>query len=283
MGFDQQHDAWSGQQVEINAPEPRPPLRLRSLSLGDRMKRIVMFGLLCIVMLSCSRQEAGPESSVPTDTPLHQVAVYTLAVPEPSGLAYNSKNNTLMTVSDQNSTVYEMDFTGSIIKSMVIPSTDMEGIALSSNCDTMYIAEETNELIAKYLINGTKLSSFSAKVATVLKHGPEGVTVDKNNHVFVLNEKLPMMILEYNDGREVWRKEINYTTDCSDIFYEYSTDCFWIVSDESQKVIKLTLAGDLLGSWCIPFTKGEGLTIVQNKIYIVNDMDGKLYVFDKPM
>jgi len=188
-----------------------------------------------------------------------------------------------MTVSDQNSTVYEMDFTGHILKSMVIPSTDMEGIALSANCDTMYIAEETNEIISIYSINGTKLSSFSANVATVVKHGPEGVTVDKNNHVFVLNEKLPMMILEYNQGREVWRKEINYTTDCSDIFYEYSTDCFWIVSDESQKVIKLTRGGDLLGSWWIPFTKGEGLTIVQEKIYIVNDADNKMYVFEKPI
>ena len=246
------------------------------------MKSILAVVALSLVALNCSRQEAGPESVVSTDPPLHQVAVYALAVPEPSGLAYNSKNNSLMTVSDQNSTVYEMDFTGRILKSMVIPSTDMEGIALSANCDTMYIAEETNELIAKYLVSGTKLSSFPASVATVVKHGPEGVTVDKNNHVFVLNEKLPMMILEYNQGREVWRREINYTTDCSDLFYEYSTDCFWIISDESQKVIKLTRSGELLGSWSIPFTKGEGLTIVQDKIYIVNDGENKLYVFDKP-
>jgi uncharacterized protein YjiK len=247
------------------------------------MKRILFVGALSLAVLSCSRHPSGPESSVPTGTPLHQVAVYAIDVPEPSGLAYNSKNNTLMTVSDQNSTVYEMDFTGRIIKSTVVPSTDMEGIALSANCDTMYIAEETNEIIAKYLVSGVKLSSFGAKVATVLKHGPEGVTVDKNNHVFVLNEKLPMMVLEYVEGREVWRKEINYTTDCSDIFYENSTDCFWIVSDESQMVIKLTKTGDLLGSWSIPFTKGEGLTIVQDKIYIVNDAENRLYIFDKPM
>jgi len=133
------------------------------------------------------------------------------------------------------------------------------------------------------LINGTKLSSFPVNVATVLKHGPEGVTVDKNNHVFVLNEKLPMMILEYNQGKEVWRKEISYTIDCSDIFYEASTDCFWIVSDESMRVIKLSRSGDLLGAWSVPFTKGEGLAIVQNRIYIVNDAENKMYVFDKPM
>ena len=210
------------------------------------------------------------------------VAEYTTAVPEPSGLVYNSKNNTLMTVSDQNSTVYEIDFTGKVLRSMVIPSSDMEGIVLSAGCDTMYIAEETKELITTYLVNGTKLSSFPVNVATVLSHGPEGVTLDNNNHIFVLNEKQPMMILEYYQGKEVSRREINYSTDCSDIFYEASTDCFWIVSDESKKVFKMNRDGVVLSEWLIPFEKGEGITFANGKMYIVNDADAKLYIFSKP-
>ncbi|MCX6134416.1 MAG: SdiA-regulated domain-containing protein [Ignavibacteriales bacterium] len=247
------------------------------------MKKQLVMVFLALLSWTCTRQEPGGGIISPAVTSLVQVAVYNIEVPEPSGLVYNSKNNTLMTVSDGNSTVYEIDFTGRILKSLVVPSSDMEGITLSSNCDTMYIAEETNQIITKYLINGTKLSSFPVNVATVLKHGPEGVTVDKNNHVFVLNEKFPTMILEYNQGKEVWRKEINFTLDCSDIFYESSTDCFWIVSDESMRVIKMSRSGDLLGSWSVPFTKGEGLAIVQNKIYIVNDAENKMYVFDKPI
>jgi uncharacterized protein YjiK len=244
-------------------------------------KRIVIL-IAGFLSWSCTRQEPDAGLVIPAVPALVQVAVHNLDVPEPSGLAYNSKDNALMTVSDGNSTVYELDFTGRVLKSYVVASSDMEGIALSANCDTMYIAEETNQLITKYLINGTKLSSFPVNVATVVKHGPEGVTVDKNNHVFALNEKFPMMIVEYNQGKEVWRKEINYTIDCSDIFYETSTDCFWIVSDESMRVIKVSRNGDLLGSWSVPFTKGEGLAIVQNKIYIVNDAENKMYVFDKP-
>jgi len=247
------------------------------------MRNVLVIAIISVMSFGCSRPESGVQTVIPTATPLNKIAEYATTVPEPSGLVYNSKNNTLMTVSDQNSTVYEMDFTGRILNSIVIPSSDMEGIALSANCDTMYIAEETKELVTTYLVNGTKLSSFPVNVATELKHGPEGVTVDKNNHIFVLNEKLPMMILEYDQGKEVSRKEINFSTDCSDIFYEYSTDCFWIVSDESQLVFKLSRSGALLGEWSVPFTKGEGLTIVQNKIYIVNDLDGKLYIFDKPM
>ena len=247
------------------------------------MKKQLVIVFLGLLSWSCARQEPDAGILSPAVNALVQVAVYNIEVREPSGLAYNSKNNTLMTVSDGNSTVYEMDFTGRIIKSFAIQSSDLEGIALSANCDTMYVAEETNQLITTYLINGTKLSSFPVNVATVLSHGPEGVTVDKNNHVFVLNEKFPTMILEYNQGKEVWRKEINYTIDCSDIFYELSTDCFWIVSDESQRVVKLSRAGSLLGEWSIPVPKGEGLTIVQNKIYIVSDSENKLYVFQKPI
>jgi uncharacterized protein YjiK len=247
------------------------------------MKNRFLLVLLGLLSLTCARQEPDGGIVSPAVNSLVQVAVYSIDVPEPSGLMYNSKNNTLMTVSDGNSTVYELDFTGRVLKSLVVSSSDMEGIALSANCDTMYIAEETNQVISKYLVNGTKLSSFPVNVATVVKHGPEGVTVDRNNHVFALNEKFPMMIVEYNQGKEVWRKEINYTIDCSDIFYETSTDCFWIVSDESMRVIKLSRNGDLLGTWSVPFTKGEGLAIVQNKIYIVNDAENKMYVFDKPL
>jgi uncharacterized protein YjiK len=253
------------------------------LCFNTTMLRHISILSIAVLALGCSRSD--PEGATVTSkaTPLVKVAEYATAVPEPSGLVYNSKTNTLMTVSDQNSTVYELDFTGTVVKSMVIPSTDMEGIALSSNCDTMYIAEETSELISKYLMTGAKLMSFPSAVATVVKHGPEGVTVDQNNHVFVINEKLPTMLLEYNQGREVSRKDINYTTDLSDIFYDAATDCFWIVSDESEEVIKISRTGALLGKWSVPFAKGEGLTIVQNKIYIINDSDGKLYVFDKPM
>jgi len=247
------------------------------------MKKQLLIVFLGLLSWSCARQEPDAGILSPAVNALVQVAVYNLEVPEPSGLVYNIKNNTLMTVSDANSTVYEMDFLGRIIKSFAIQSSDLEGIALSANCDTMYVAEETNQLITTYLINGTKLSSFPVNVATVLSHGPEGVTVDKNNHVFVLNEKFPTMILEYNQGKEVWRKEINYTIDCSDVFYELSSDCFWIVSDESRRVIKLSRNGSLLGEWSIPFVKGEGLAIVQNKIYIVNDSENKLYVFEKPI
>ncbi|MFH0992674.1 MAG: SdiA-regulated domain-containing protein [bacterium] len=137
-------------------------------------------------------------------------------------------------------------------------------------------------MVTAYLTNGTKISSFMVKVATVPNNALEGVTIDKRNHLFILNEKAPRLMLEYYRGQELARKEITAALDLSDIFYKEQANCLWIVSDESQKVLKLDMNGTVLSEYSIPFSKGEGITIVQNKLYIISDADGKLYVFQKP-
>ncbi|MCO6446535.1 MAG: SdiA-regulated domain-containing protein, partial [Ignavibacterium album] len=73
-----------------------------------------------------------------------------------------------------------------------------------------------------------------------------------------------------------------YTLDISDIYYDEICNCIWIISDESKRILKLSTTGELLKQWEIPFTKGEGITIVNEKIYVVNDSNSKMYVFQKP-
>jgi uncharacterized protein YjiK len=245
-----------------------------------KIKSIIL--LLGVLILCCNRN--GPDSvSTPDIQSLNPINTYNIAIPEPSGLVYNSKDSVLMVVSDANSTVSKLDFTGRVLHSMIIQSSDLEGIALSANCDTMYVAEETNQLITKYLPDGTKLSSFPVNVATNIKHGPEGVTINKNGKIVVINEKLPCLILEFDGtGNELGRKELNYSTDLSDIFYCLADSCYWIVSDESKMLMKLSDVWVLIKAWNIPVNKAEGVVIVNEKIYIVSDSDAKMYVFQKP-
>ncbi len=188
-----------------------------------------------------------------------------------------------MVVSDGRPDIYEIGFTGITLSTIPASGSDMEGITLSKNCDTIYVVEEKKKLVTSFNLNGTKLTSFSANVATIDNNALEGITINKtSNQLIVINEKNPRMILKFNGSTEIWRKTIDYTLDISDIYYEDSTNCFWIISDESQKIIKLSSTGDLIKEWEIPFTKGEGITIVNDKIYVVNDLDGKLYVFQRP-
>jgi uncharacterized protein YjiK len=246
------------------------------------MKKPLVILVLGFLSCSCIREEPGSGIVAPAVTALVQFAVYNTSVPEPSGLAYNAQRNSLMTVSDGNSTIYEIDFTGRILRSFVVSGSDLEGIALSAGGDTIYVVEERNLLVSSFLSNGTKLSSFPVNVATNLSNGLEGVALDKRNHLFVVNEKLPRMLLEYYQGQELSRKEITSATDLSDVFYEEGADCLWIVSDESKKVMKLSTSGTVLAEYSIPFPKGEGIAIVHDKIYIICDADGKMYVFQKP-
>jgi len=245
------------------------------------MKPIVVL-LVGLLAWSCARKEPTGAVDAPAVTPLVQVAVYDTEVPEPSGLAYDPRRNVLMTVSDANSTIYDLDFTGRILRSFVVDGSDLEGIALSPAGDTIYVVEERNQLVSMFSAGGTKFFSFPVKVASNAGNALEGIAVDKRNHLFIVNEKLPRLLLEYYRGQEVSRVEITASIDLSDVFYEEQTNHLWIVSDESKKVMKMTTSGTLLAEYSIPFTKGEGITIVQDKIYIVCDTDGKLYVFQKP-
>lgn len=253
----------------------------------SKKSKIILKKILFIVsllLIGCSRD--NPESIInpPNIQKIFPINSYSLTITEPSGIAFNSKNSTLMVVSDGNPDIYEIDFSGVLISKVVASGSDMEGIALSKNCDTIYVVEEKKKQVTAFDLSGNKLFSFSVDVATSDNSALEGITIDtKSNTLYVINEKDPRMILGYSNLTEIWRKSIDYASDISDIWYESSSSCFWLISDESAKIMKLSLNGDLISQWEIPFTKGEGITIVNDKLYVVNDFDGKLYVFQKPI
>lgn len=245
--------------------------------------RFVFIVLIMSILIGCSRDNPETITNPLVIQKIFPINEYALTIPEPSGVAYNSKNNSLMVVSDGRPDIYEINFAGITLNTIAASGSDMEGITLSTTCDTIYVVEEKKKLVTSFDLVGNKIASFSADVATIDNNALEGITINKSsNQLFVINEKDPRMILGYNNSTEFWRKSIDYALDISDIYREDSTNCFWLISDESQKIMKLSSTGELLKEWEIPFTKGEGITIVGDKIYIVNDLDGKLYVFQKP-
>jgi uncharacterized protein YjiK len=246
------------------------------------MKLLMAICFFLVTILGCQNKPSNKNVSSRGITSLSLIDEFKTEIPEPSGLAYNSKTNTLYTVSDGNSTVYEIDFTGKILNSHKIDNVDLEGIAFSDNCDTMYVVDEAYNYVSQYLMDGKKLYTFSVNVATNPHHSVEGITVDDKNHLIVLNEKKPCLIMEFVNQKRLASKEINNTEDCSGICYDKALSCFWLISDESQKVIKLSNKLETLAEYSISFKKGEGIAVVGDKIFIVNDDNGKLYVFQKP-
>ncbi|HLP15015.1 MAG TPA: SdiA-regulated domain-containing protein [Bacteroidota bacterium] len=245
------------------------------------MKPAAHLFVALLICAGCKKDDATIKPGAPAA--LELLAVHSTVVPEPSGLAYFKKHNTLLTVSDANSTVYELGFDGSIQRSLKVASSDLEGIAVSVTGDTLFVASEASRSIDSYLWDGTRTGSLPTGIEGDANHGPEGVALDtRQQHLFVINEKNPRLLLEFAHGVEVARYEIDLSGDLSDIFYEAESDCLWIVSDESASVLKLSRTGSLKAEYSLPFNKGEGITILRDTLYIINDADGKLYAFKKP-
>ncbi len=245
---------------------------------------LVVSLLLCLATAGCGRGEpAGP--TTPPTTTLQPIAQYSLAphVAEPSGIVYNPVHNTFLVVSDSHPFVYEVDFQGRLLSTITTTCSDLEGVGLSPHGDSLFVAEERLRRISIHRIDGSLLGSFLKDVATLANNGLEGVSVGPDGLVYVLNEKAPGMIIVCRpDGTELRRITLNLASDYSDLMVDADRGCLWIISDESRKVMKTDMSGNLLAEWNVPFAKGEGISIVRDTMYVVNDADAKMYVFPLP-
>lgn len=244
----------------------------------------ILAAIIVLGLLSCGRNEP-PTASTPSTLPVKSltlISVTTMSVGEPSGLAYAPKTGKFYMVSDSRQEIFVIDTTGKVLSSIPVTATDMEGIALSANADTIYVVEETASLITRFLPNGTKVSSQPVLIPTDPKHALEGITVNPDGHIVVLNEKTPTALAEFAGTTEVRRFTLTETSDISDICYDGATDAWWVISDEARKILKYSRQGQLLGVWATPLEQGEGIAFIGNKLYLVSDSDAKFYVFARP-
>ena len=251
------------------------------------MKKVFVISIfiLFITSLSCKSEHTDSTANIPSEvSTLHPINVIDLSsfLSEPSGIVFNSKDSTLLIVSDAEPEIYVTDLDGKLLNTISISGDDLEGITLAKNADTIYVVEESSKLVSSFFYDGEKISSMLVDVATDANNALEGITIDKNGELFVINEKSPRLMLEFFNGVEQSRKEITYTSDLSDICYDVKEDCFWIISDESKEIFKIDREGTLLGQWLITFEKGEGITFVGDKIYVVCDADSKMYIYNQP-
>lgn len=250
------------------------------------MKNLIYYILsLFFLLQGCKRNE--PDSGLnnpPNIQTLSPIQIINLGpvIREPSGIIYNHVNNSLMVVSDDNPNIFEIDFNGNVIRTIPTTCEDLEGITITKNCDTIVVVEETRQLVTSLFSFGQKIGSFPVNVATMSNHSLEGITIDKFGDIFVLNEKSPTMVLQFRNNVEISRHTISSASDISDICYDATDDSFWIISDESMKIMKFSRSWEILNQWLITFDKGEGITFANNKMYIVRDSDAKMYVYNKP-
>jgi uncharacterized protein YjiK len=98
-----------------------------------------------------------------------------------------------------------------------------------------------------------------------------------------VNEKKPRLLITLDENLiELNRDTIDFSKDVSGIFFDDIDNTLWILSDESQRIFRTDLSGNLIEEFKIKITQPEGITLnkTRTKFYIVSDKTENLYVFD---
>jgi uncharacterized protein YjiK len=246
------------------------------------INRLVMLGCsVGVLALACGSAVEPP----PPDPTLQLLAVYPLSIIEPSGLAIDDSATCLWTVTNNPEKVYQLDLSGNVIRTLSYSGRDLEGIAYDSSDSTLWVAEEDRREIVHLDLTGAVLSRHRLDLTGEPNSGLEGICFDDQGRMFVLNEKLPGLLVALNPDYSIETSQtLTFAEDYSDVCFSRLSGCFWIVSDQSQRLYHFDRANGVRGRYVLPFHKGEGVAFdaAANRVYVVSDSENKLYVYAGP-
>jgi uncharacterized protein YjiK len=206
-----------------------------------------------------------------------------LPVPEPSGLDLTFDETGFWIVSDENSKVYLIDSWGREVKSFSVDGQDLEGITVVDDSTLAVVLERAREVVLLDT-SGKEIKRSALDLNGELNSGLEGITFDsKEKKFYILNEKDPRLLLTLDENlKELKRDKLNFSKDVSGIFYDDADNTLWILSDESQLIVKTSLSGKPIEELKVMVNQPEGITFnkARTKFYIVSDKTGSLYVFN---
>lgn len=232
--------------------------------------------LFIITIISCKEKEQPPYK------PLAYVGAHAISVPEPSGLVMTQDNRGFWTVSDETSTIYRLDNEGIVVQTIKVDGFDFEAITLIDDTTLVILQERTREMV--FLdTSGIELKRIKLDLEGELNSGPEGIAFNpKNRHFYILNEKKPSLFVELDEQLNIIKKDtLKFCKDVSGLYFDEANQILWMLSDESQLVIKTDLNGKLLEKIEITIPQPEGITLSEDgsNLYIVSDNKETLYVF----
>jgi len=202
-------------------------------------------------------------------------------VTEPSGLCLTFDGTGLWTVSDEDSGIYRLDLEGNVINQFKVNGFDLEGITVIDEERIAVILERTREVVILET-SGNELKRTKLPFEGELNSGLEGITYDPILKTFyLLNEKKPSLLIKLDEELNLISIDtLNFAKDVSGIFYD-PENFLWILSDESQVIVKTDLDGNELDRYEVSIPQPEGITIDKEKknLFIVSDNSESLYIF----
>ena len=229
-------------------------------------------------IFSCNKVELSIEK-----LSLELLNIYSINVEEPSGLDLAIDNESLWTVSDRYSKIYQLDLMGQILQEIDIPGDNFEGITVDFNDHSLWVVQESLSELLQVDILGNELQRIYVAGAIGGSGGLEGITINSSkNHLLLLKEKDPSVLIELNTIFEtVLFKHLYTASDYSGMDYNEIDNELWVVSDQDKKVYRCDISGEVISSYSIDVAKPEGIAFDRenNLIYIVSDSEESLYIF----
>lgn len=248
--------------------------------------------MLTVMFLSNCVDDVSKGNDGSTGPKLSFVASYLIPVSDPSGLVIDMSGDFLWTVSDDpGGHIYKISFSGQLLGVLdTYAGDDLEGITMNPNDGTLWVVEERLRQIVQLTTEGEVLQIIDVPVEAVNPNdGLEGITWNpNNNHVYVVNEKNPRQFIELDtDFKIVSSVPVNFTgefqlLDMSGLFYDHIRDEIWILSDDSERIVVTDHQLNPLRAFDLGMDKFEGIAVDlnTNRVYLVNDRDNRLYVYD---
>ncbi len=205
-----------------------------------------------------------------------------LEVPEPSGLAFSADLKTLWTVSDENSTAYNLNTDGKILKSIKLNGFDLEGITVLNDSILVVIFERTRE-VAIVDTSGREIKRHKLDIPGNDNKGIEGIAFNPaDNHFFIIKEKDPCLLLEYDFDFNLLKEDtLKFSSDVSGLFYDEANNYLWILSDENSSVNIIDMQREVQQKIYFNLSQPEGIAYNADEklLYVVSDSEDEMYVF----
>ncbi len=204
-------------------------------------------------------------------------------VNEPSGLAYSVSEDCFLTVSDEDSAVYKFNRNGEIISIIDIDGYDLEGVAVSDD-GTVFVVDEAYKEVISVDKEGRETGRFKLDIECSRNKGPEGICIDDENHLYIINEKNPGLVMVYDfSGKRINEYLPGAASDYSSICYDRQSRQFCLLSDEDRSLSFWHPESGISCRYMIDVRNPEGVVVGNDgQIYIISDSERVFYVF-KPL
>ena len=240
------------------------------------LRIIINIFLFTYLILSCSENTTNP-----SNLELVTINSFDLQIQEPSGLTFGKDYQTLWVVSDlHDGNIYELDLEGNILRTLDFQGDDMEGVTYDHLDDVLWIIDEQRNEIIKLSPDRGMLERNAIPRFASENHGLEGISFRSQNKFWIANEKLPRKLFLLNSDFSIEEEfEPDLAEDYSGLCFNPDNGTLWIVSDESELLIRWSPEDQTFEKYILPIKKAEGIAVnhQNGQIYIVSDGEQKLY------